>query len=380
MTAIGERRAVISGLGKSAVGRRLGRTALDLTVDACLAAIVDAGLEPGTIDGLSTYPGGIGGPAGGSVQDALGLELDWHNGGAEGPAQLGAVVNACMAVATGLARHVLVFHTILAASSTGASQVGRVSGDLQWLLPFDAVSAANWHALEAQWHFDTYGTTREQLGWIPVTLRAHAGRNPEAIYRDGMTLDDYLAARMISSPLCLLDCDVPVDGSVALVVSTADYAPILLARPHTSTRLEPLAVSGRGGTSGMMLPVEPETRPGVCASRADVDPADVDVALLYDGFSIMTLTWLEELGFCPRGEGGRFVEGGKRIGLGGELPLNTDGGQLSAGRLHGFGLVHEAVRQLRGDCGDRQVDQAEVAVVSTGGGHISGCMLLTRGA
>ena len=380
MTAIGERRAVISGLGKSAVGRRLGRTALDLTVDACLAAIVDAGLEPGTIDGLSTYPGGIGGPAGGSVQDALGLELDWHNGGAEGPAQLGAVVNACMAVATGLARHVLVFHTILAASSTGASQVGRVSGDLQWLLPFDAVSAANWHALEAQWHFDTYGTTREQLGWIPVTLRAHAGRNPEAIYRDGMTLDDYLAARMISSPLCLLDCDVPVDGSVALVVSTADYAP---DTPRPSAHIHAVGTArGERPWWDQWHDAAGGTRDAArhLWSRADVDPADVDVALLYDGFSIMTLTWLEELGFCPRGEGGRFVEGGKRIGLGGELPLNTDGGQLSAGRLHGFGLVHEAVRQLRGDCGDRQVDQAEVAVVSTGGGHISGCMLLTRGA
>jgi acetyl-CoA acetyltransferase len=316
------------------------------------------------------------------VQDALGLEVDWHNGGAEGPAQLGAVVNACMAVATGLARHVLVFHTMIATMSTDGSRlsVGRVSGEMQWLLPFNAVSAANWHALEAQWHFEHYGTTREQLGWIPVTLRANAGHNPDAIYRAPITIDDYLSARMISSPLCLFDCDVPVDGSTAFVVSAAEYAPDAprpCAHVHalgTARHDRPLWDQWHDSAGG--------TRDAARQlwSRADVTPGDIDVALLYDGFSIMTLTWLEELGFCGPGEGGCFVEGGKGISLGGRLPLNTDGGQLSAGRLHGFGLVHEAVRQLRGDCGDRQVNDAEVALVSNGGGHISGCMLLTRGA
>ena len=251
---------------------------------------------------------------------------------------------------------------------------------MQWLLPFDALSPANWHALEAQWHFARYGTTREQLGWIPVTLRAHAGLNTDAVYRDPMTLDDYLAARMISWPLCLLDCDVPVDGAVALVVSSADYArdaPRRCAHIHavgTARHQRPRWdqwVDSAGGTRDAARHLW---------SRADLTPGDVDVALLYDGFSIMALTWLEELGFCPRGEGGPFVEGGKRIGLTGQVPLNPDGGQLSAGRLHGFGLIAEAVLQLRGDCGDRQVDGAEVAVVSNGGGHISGCMLLTRGA
>jgi acetyl-CoA acetyltransferase len=249
---------------------------------------------------------------------------------------------------------------------------------MQWLLPFNATSPANWHALEAQWHFDTYGTTREQLGWIPVTLRANAGKNPGAVYRDPMTIDDYLSARMISTPLGLFDCDVPVDGGMAFVVSPAAYAP---DTPHGAAHVHAL------GTARHARPLWDQwedaaggTRDAARQlwSRADVRPADVDVAQLYDGFSFMALTWLEELGFCGRGEGGTFVEGGSRIGIAGELPLNTDGGQLSAGRLHGFGLLHEAVEQLRGVCGDRQVSGAEVAVVSNGGGHISGCVLLTR--
>jgi len=379
---IGERLAVFSGIGKSEVGRRTGRRVLDLTVDAALAAVADAGLEVADIDGLSTYPGGS--PSGASLQDTLGLEVDWHNGGGEGPAQLGAVVNACMAVATGLARHVLVFHAMSAAESAGGlggrGGGGRVGGEMQWMVPFNATSPANWHALEAQWHFDRYGTTREQMAWVAITQRAHAGLNPAAVYRDPMTLDDYLAARMISTPLCLFDCDVPVDGATAFVVSNADYgpdAPRLCPHVHalgTARHERPLwdqwehSAGGTNDAAAMLW------------RRADVGPSDVDVALLYDGFSFMAMTWLEALGFCDVGESGAFVEGGKRIALGGDLPMNTDGGQLSAGRLHGFGHVHEAVEQLRGTCGERQVNDADVAVVSNGGGHISGCMLLTRSA
>jgi acetyl-CoA acetyltransferase len=251
---------------------------------------------------------------------------------------------------------------------------------MQWLLPFEATSPANWHALEAQWHFDRYGTSREQLAWVPLTQRTHAGLNPAAVYREPLTMDEYFEGRMISSPLCLYDCDVPVDGSTAFVVSTVEYAedaPGVCPHVHalgTARRKRPLwdqweeASGGTRDAAQMMW------------SRADLRPADVDVALLYDGFSFMALTWLEELGFCKVGESGPFVHGGKRIGRDGVVPLNTDGGQLSAGRLHGFGHIHEAIAQLRGECGDRQVPAAEVAVVSNGGGHISGCMLLTRDA
>jgi acetyl-CoA acetyltransferase len=114
-------------------------------------------------------------------------------------------------------------------------------------------------------------------------------------------------------------------------------------------------------------------------SRTDLKPRDVDIAELYDGFSFLTIVWLEALGFCPKGEGGRFIEGGKRIALDGELPLNTNGGQLSAGRLHGYGFLHEACIQLRGEAGARQVArQPQVAAVGVGGGPLGGCVLLTR--
>ncbi len=378
---IGERAAVISGVGRSAIGRRLGRSAMGLTVEAALAAIADAGLAPSDIDGISTYPGGASGPSGADLQDVLGLAVDWHSGSPEGPAQLASVVNAAMAIATGLARHVLVFHTVASvAPGAGTGVPGRVRGEMQWLLPFDAVSPANWHGLGAQWHFATYGTTREQLAWIPITQRSHAAHNPAAVYRDPLVLDAYLAARMISTPLCLFDCDVPVDGATAFVVSAAEYA---------SDAPNPCAHIHAVGTARHDRPLwdqwtdyaaDHKASAAMLWSRADVGPADVDVALLYDGFSTMTLCWLEALGFCAAGEGGPFVEGGTRIALGGDLPLNTDGGQLSAGRLHGFGHLHEAVLQLRGGAGSRQVVDADVAVVSNGGGHIAGCMLLTRGA
>lgn len=191
-------------------------------------------------------------------------------------------------------------------------------------------------------------------------------------------MDDYLGARLVSEPFGLFDCDVPVDGSTAVIVSSADAArdlPKRAVRIHavgTALRSRPVwdqweditTMASRDAAAHMW-------------SRSDLTPADVDTAQLYDGFSFLALAWLEAFGFCKRGEGGPFVEGGSRIALGGELPMNTWGGQLSGGRLHGFGFVAEAMRQLRGECGPRQVRDCEVAAVGVGGGPIGGCMLLT---
>ncbi len=193
-------------------------------------------------------------------------------------------------------------------------------------------------------------------------------------------MDDYLEARMISTPFGLYDCDVPCDGAVAIVISARDAA--------ADCRRSPVLVDAVGTAIADRLSWDQGTlthEPQVFGpaqhlwQRATLAPGDVDVAQLYDGFSFNCLTWLEALGFCEVGEGGPFVEGGKRIALDGELPLNTSGGQLSAGRLHGFGFIHEAVVQLRGDAGERQVAGAEVAVVATGGGMPGGCALLTTG-
>jgi acetyl-CoA acetyltransferase len=399
-----ERRAVISGIGQSAVGRRLGRTGVDLTIDAALEAIADAGLTTTDIDGLATYPGagggagpGFSGPGTPEVQDALRLEVNWHTGGIEGAAQLAAVVNAVLAVSAGLARHVLVYRTVTesteqgsggrpgigiggGAGGGGGGGVPRMSGVMQWSIPFRAYSAANWLAMNAHRHFHEYGTTPEQMAMIAVNGRRNAGLNPKAVYRDPMTLDDYFASRMVTSPFRLYDCDAPVDGSTAVVVSVADHA---TAVDHPVARVEAVGTALRGRPSwdqfDDMTTMAARDAGAQLWTRTDLKPADVDVAELYDGFSFLAMVWLEALGFCGKGESGPFVEGGHRIALDGELPLNTHGGQLSAGRLHGFGFIHEACLQLRGEAGDRQVGAAvEVAAVANGGGPIAGALLLTR--
>jgi acetyl-CoA acetyltransferase len=392
-----ERRACISGIGQSEVGRRLGRDPLDLTLDACLAAIEDAGLAREQIDGLATYPGAMGGAPGFTgagvteVHEALRLRLDWYSGGIERPGQLGSVIDACMAVACGLATHVLCFRSVWEATAqgrggrqgigTGGGGGFRASGlPMEWTLPFRAYSAANWIALFAQRHFHEYGTTREQLAQIALNARRNAALNPAAIYREPMTLEDYFAARMISTPFCLYDCDVPVDGATAAIVSRIDAARDLRRPP---IRVEAVGTALRGRPSwdqfDDLTTMACRDAGAMLWERTDLRPSDVDVAELYDGFSFITMAWLEALRFCGKGESGPFVAGGKRIALDGEIPLNTHGGQLSGGRLHGYGFLHEACVQLWGEGGERQVaGDPRVAVAAAGGGPLAGCLLLTR--
>ena len=394
-----ERGAAISGIGQSAVGRRLGRDPMDLTLDAALAAIADAGLDRRDIDGLATYPGGWFGPRGFSgpgiaeLQDALRLNLSWFAGGPEAPGQLGSVIDAIAAVACGFAKHVLCFRTVwestaqggggrpgIGTSGAGGGAGFRASGIMEWTLPFGAASAAVWIAMFAQRHMHEYGTTREQLAQIALNARRNAGRNPKAVYRDPMTLDDYLAARMISTPFCLYDCDVPVDGATAVIVSAADVARDL-RKPRLRVEAVGTALRGRPSWDQFddLTTMALRDAGAMLWQRTDLRPRDVDVAELYDGFSFLAMAWLEALGFCGKGEGGPFVEGGARIALDGELPLNTHGGQLSAGRLHGYGFLHEACVQLWGEGRERQVaGDPEVAVAAAGGGPLAGCVLLVR--
>ena len=210
--------------------------------------------------------------------------------------------------------------------------VPRFSGFLQWSLPFGAVSAANWIALVGQRRVHEFGLTREQLAQVALNGRRNAGLNPKAIYRDPMTMDDYLAARMISTPLCLFDCDAPCDGSTALVVSHVDYAP---DAPHPACHVNAVGTALWGRPSwdqfDDMTTMAARDAAASMWKRTDLEPADVDIAELYDGFSILPLVWLEALGFCGRGESGPFVEGGTRIALDGELPLNTAGASSPPG-------------------------------------------------
>ncbi len=386
-----EDKVALTGIGMSRIGRRLGVDPLALTVEAARNAVEDAGLTMADIDGLSTYPGGAaaGGHAEGGVtalEESLRIRPTWINGAPETPGQGGSVVAAMLAVAAGLCRHVLCFRTVW--ESTWAERLrqrpptsggGRVEGDMMaWRMPYGALSAANWIAMNASNHFYRYGTTRAALGTIAVNARHNAGLNPDAIYRDPMTLDDYYGARIITSPFGLYDCDVPCDGSIAVIVSAADVAGDL-RRPPVLVDAVGTQVIDRISWDQGTLHHEPQTQ-GPAAhlwTRSSLRPGDVDVAELYDGFTFNCLSWIEALGFCETGEAGDFLADPGRIALDGELPLNTFGGQLSAGRTHGYGFIHEAVVQLRGDGGDRQVAGAEVAVVSTGGGTPGGCFLFT---
>jgi acetyl-CoA acetyltransferase/uncharacterized OB-fold protein len=383
-----EDKAVLSGIGRSRYGRRLMVDPLSLTVDACLAAVADAGLELDDIDGLSTYPGmgsGVGISEGGvtPVEEALRLKPTWTNGGGDLPGPAGSVIAAMLAVANGLCRHVLCFRTVWEATYAALRMGGgsrRVSGSMQeWRLPFGAMSAANWIGMAANQYLHRYQAPREMLGWIALNGRANAARNPAAIYRDPMTMDDYLGARPISSPFGLFDCDVPMDGSVAVVVSAASAAGDL---PKPAIRVEAVGtqITERISWDQGTITHEPQVL-GQSAhlwTRTDLRPADVDIALLYDGFTFNAISWLESLGFCGFGEAKDWLDGGKRIAIDGELPVNPHGGQLSEGRTHGYGFVYEAVAQLRHEAGERQVADARTAVVTSGGGTPSGVMLLRR--
>ncbi|UVF76732.1 thiolase C-terminal domain-containing protein [Gordonia mangrovi] len=386
-----EERVAITGIGQSEVGRRLMVDPLTLTVDACEAAVADAGLRFEDIDGLATYPGGpIGGglTEGGTmpVEEILRIRPTWVSGGNEFPGQNGSIIAAMLAVASGLCRHVLCYRTVWESSHAAMVRDGRwvvpdarATGMTEHRAPYGAMSPANWIALCASNYFHRYGGSRETLGAIAVTARQHAAANPEAVYREPITMDDYLGARMISSPFGLYDCDVPVDGAVAVVVSAVDYAtdgpnpPVFVEAVGTQI-METLSWD-QGTLTHLPQSLGPSKH---LWTRTDCSPDDVDVALLYDGFTFNALSWLEALGFCELGGAADFIGDGDAIRLGGRLPVNPHGGQLSAGRLHGYGFFREAVRQLRGHADSRQVPDAELAVVTAGGGVPSGAILLRR--
>jgi acetyl-CoA acetyltransferase/uncharacterized OB-fold protein len=384
-----EEDSAITGIGYSKIGRRQMLNPLSLTIDACEAAVADAGLTMADIDGLSTYPGslmaGMGEGGVTALESALKLRPSWYNGGGETFGPGGSVIAAMMAVSAGVANHVLCFRTLWQSTHETLMRTGklhpgggRVQAPMEHILPYGATSAAHTLGMTAQRHMHKYGTTRETLGWIAINQRRNAGLNPTAIYREPMTMDDYLSARMITTPFGLYDCDVPCDASIAIIVSRADIAKDLAQPPirfeAAGTQLIERVEWDQSTTTHEPQVVGPAAH---LWSRSSLTPADVDVALLYDGFTFNCLSWLEGLGFCGIGEAKDFLDGGKNIALDGIIPLNPHGGQLSHGRTHGMGLMHEAAAQLRGAAGARQVADAKVAVVSSGGLTPAGALLLT---
>ena len=400
MTERMEDRCIISGIGQSEVGRRVTKDVLTLTLDAALEAIADAGLRPADIDGVVSWPGavsradglapsspGSSGPGPHAVIDALRLQTNWYYGGPETPGMLASVIHACMAVSSGMCRHVLVYRALNEATAW-RTQTTRVStdaegvvGPMQWMLPYGAFAGPTWLSLNAKRHMHEYGTKREHLAEIALNGRRNAQRNPKAVLQGDLTMDDYLSSKMISDPLCLFDCDIAVDGATAVIISAREHAPDVAGTP---VFLEAVGSALHGRASWDQWEDMTETAAASAGahlwSRTDLKPGDVDLANLYDGFSILTLFWLEGMQFCGKGESGPFVEGGTRIALDGELPLSTSGGQLSAGRLHSFGHLYEACLQLRGEAEkERQIAGANVAAVSAGAGPLASCLLLRSG-
>ena len=369
MTTYAEKSTAITGIGMSEVSRGASKSAMALTVDAALEAIADAGLTRAEIDGIATWPGeradGSGfSPVGcAGLQDALRLKVNWYAGGGEAPGQYGAVFNAIGAIAAGLCRNVLIFRTMYEATARKTAYANsllkegqRQAGPFAWYAPYYTYSAALQQALFFNLYVHRSGIRPEQVAQIPINQRRNAGLNPRAVYRTPISLDDYLASPLIATPLRLFDCDVPCDGAVAIVVSRMDVARTLRNPP---IRIEAIGSSMQYRNSWTQLDaLDTQAQPKVAEmmwSRTDLKPADVDVAQLYDGFTYHTLNWLENFGFCERYDAKNFLEGGRRIALDGELPINTGGGALSAGRLHAYGAVHEACTQLWGRGGDRQV-------------------------
>jgi acetyl-CoA acetyltransferase len=384
------RQVVVAGVGYSQIARTTGRSEGSLALEACLNAITDSGLSADEIDGIAVWPDRVSsvfeGPSIAYMHRALGMKRTrfWQAMGS-GPAQLSSIVAAVYAIASGAADVVICYRAHLRqeqrfyvpGSSAGGPNVAR--GEQAFKAPYGVPAGAPRFALWAQRHAYELGTTDEHRGALVLTCRAHAQLNPRAVWNGTpLTMDEYLACDLISSPLRILDCDMPVDGAVGIVLARADRAPDL--------RDAPVYIESLGHATGPTLDFDSWPDVTHMASRyagaemwagTDLTPADVDVAQIYDGFSTLAIAWLEDLGFTEKGEAGPWlVEGHGR--LGGAMPICTDGGQLGAGRLHGFGKVAESVQQLRGECGTRQVRGAEVALACAGGGPFATSMVLTR--
>lgn len=380
--------ACIVGVGETPYvrGEGSGLTPLKLILNACIAAIEDAGLKPGEIDGIMAPM------MGGTVEDIaanLGIEnlrygIQVNMGGASSVASL---QSAAMAVAMGIANYVLVpngwngYSGMRAREITdpNAMPMGAVVAD--YMLPFGSNSPPQFYSLICQRHMNEFGTTERDLGAISVTSREHAQLNEKAVMRGRpMTMEDYLNAPWIARPYRLLDCCLETDGAACVIVTSAERAQKL----HAASK-KPVYISGVA--EGHPYPADDLTnRSNIfdigltyaapkAWEMAGAGPEDCDFAMVYDCFTFEVLQQLEEAGFCKRGEGGKFVSDGN-IKLGGKLPVNTHGGLMSEAHVIGMNHIVEATRQLRGECGDRQVEGAKMGAVTGWGDFGDGSLAI----
>ncbi|QIY71700.1 acetyl-CoA acetyltransferase [Streptomyces sp. RLB1-33] len=385
----GKRKVAVVGVSLSDCGRVDDATPYALHAQAARRALADAGMDRSLVDGFASAGLGTLPPV--EVAEYLGLRPTWVDSTAVGGSTWEVMAaHAADAIAAGHTRAVLlVYGSTARADIKAGRRTGNLSfgarGPLQFEVPYGHTLIAK-YAMAARRHMHEYGTTLEQLASVAVQARANAALNPEAMFRTPITTDDVLSGPMIADPFTKLHCCLRSDGGAAVLLAAEEYvrdcrtAPVWILGTgehvsHTTMSewpdftVSPAAVSGR-----------------LAFERAGVRPDEIDVAEIYDAFTYMTLVTLEDLGFCAKGEGGQFVEKG-RLTVGGELPVNTDGGGLSAQHpgMRGLFLLVEAVRQLRGEAGERQVRKAggrlpELAVASGTGGWFcsSGTVVLGR--
>ena len=372
MNSLKDKIAIV-GVGATKQGKLAGSTPVTLGTEAFKLALDDAGLNKGQIDGLLTMPGTTS-PEGSlnylRMGETLGIDPKYTGSMTMGGGTCGALIqNAALAIESGMADYVACIFADTA--RTGNYRFGRASGwGDSWGIWGMFGAAAN-SAMAASRHMALYGTTSRHLGNVAVACRRHASMNPNAVMRERFTVDDHQASRMVVEPFHLLDCCLISDGGVAIILTSAERAKDL--------KQKPVLISGMGQaytTQNMeredwwYVPHQKDALDRAY-KMAGVGPKDIDVAQLYDNFTMSVILWLEHAGFCGVGEGGPFTEGG-RIELGGQLPINTAGGNLSESYMEGWLHAVEGVRQMRGQGGERQVKDAQTCLV-TGRGMTLNC-------
>ncbi|HEX4506204.1 MAG TPA: acetyl-CoA acetyltransferase [Alphaproteobacteria bacterium] len=364
----------IAGIGWTEFSKKSGRTVRSLASEACIKATADAGLKISDIDGIVSYNFNDSAPAIAVATEIgvpqAGYAVDFLSGG--NAANL-IILSAVAAIEAGLAKTVLCYRAMNGRSGfrLGGGRDMSAYNITQYTAPFGWITYPQAMAMWCRRHMIEYGTTSEQLGEIAVQFRKNAEHNERAMQRAPITMDDYFNSRMIVDPFHMLDICLETDGACAVLVTTTERAKDMAHKP---IRIMGGAYGG-GPDQGEDLfdairwPDHSHNYAKYIADdlwkSAGIGPKDIDLAQIYDCFTYSIIMQLEGLGFCKDGEGGPFVQGG-RIAPTGELPLNTAGGLLSEGYIHGLNHVVEAVQQLRGDAGVRQVPGVETCLTTAG--------------
>jgi acetyl-CoA acetyltransferase len=377
-------RAAIVGVGYTAFTRDSGTTVLDLALQAVTRALADAGLERTAVDGLLSYSMGDSVPVT-TVARALGLpRLAWHNDIAGGGSQCASILaDAAMAIDAGLAETIVIYRALNGRTGKRMGQIALGAGDdheAAFLTPYGFRGPVNLFALVAQHYAAERRLSADDMAELAVQQRAKAVLNEKALLRTPLTARDYLASPMVASPLRRLDCCLETDGACALVVTSASRARALVGQPvliHAAVR------GGGPGCTAMDKAGDHPTRifshyvAPMIFDAAGMAPGDIDLLQLYDGYSYLLLNQLEDFGFCRSDALGELIRSG-RLGRDGDLPTNMNGGLLSEGYVHGLNNVVEAVEQLQGEAGARQVADAATALCTGFGGSYGSAAILTR--